>query len=59
MGLAGGVNLYSYVHNPVSWIDPLGLVGCPGTNPNISKSGNELGVITSNYSAVKLNKFPK
>ncbi|TDB42669.1 hypothetical protein C5467_23640 [Photorhabdus khanii subsp. guanajuatensis] len=31
LGLAGGVNPYSYVPNPVSWIDPLGLAGCLGT----------------------------
>ncbi|WP_391529552.1 AHH domain-containing protein [Photorhabdus akhurstii] len=28
LGLAGGVNSYSYVHNPMGWIDPLGLAGC-------------------------------
>ncbi|WP_229015788.1 RHS repeat domain-containing protein [Photorhabdus bodei] len=28
LGLAGGVNPYSYVHNPTGWIDPLGLTGC-------------------------------
>ncbi|WP_436914706.1 RHS repeat-associated core domain-containing protein, partial [Escherichia coli] len=25
IGLLGGLNLYSYVPNPLSWIDPLGL----------------------------------
>ncbi|PQQ23319.1 hypothetical protein C6H66_20275 [Photorhabdus hindustanensis] len=25
LGLAGGVNPYSYVHNPTGWIDPFGL----------------------------------
>jgi len=25
IGLAGGLNLYSYAPNPLSWIDPLGL----------------------------------
>lgn len=29
IGLAGGVNPYSYVHNPLSFIDPLGLACCP------------------------------
>ncbi|WP_275658248.1 MULTISPECIES: HNH/ENDO VII family nuclease, partial [Photorhabdus] len=29
IGLAGGENPYSYVHNPANWIDPLGLAGCP------------------------------
>ncbi|WP_192814943.1 RHS repeat-associated core domain-containing protein, partial [Treponema pedis] len=27
IGLVGGLNLYSYVHNSNSWIDPLGLTG--------------------------------
>nr|WP_142017220.1 RHS repeat-associated core domain-containing protein [Serratia fonticola] len=31
IGLAGGVNPYSYVHNPNSWIDPLGLATCPAS----------------------------
>nr|WP_236615045.1 RHS repeat-associated core domain-containing protein [Serratia liquefaciens] len=25
VGYAGGLNVYQYVPNPVSWIDPLGL----------------------------------
>jgi uncharacterized protein RhaS with RHS repeats len=25
IGLAGGINPYSYVKNPLKWIDPLGL----------------------------------
>ncbi|MFG1175846.1 RHS repeat domain-containing protein [Erwiniaceae bacterium CAU 1747] len=29
IGLAGGMNPYSYVHNPLGWIDPLGLSTCP------------------------------
>ena len=29
IGLAGGINLYQYAPNPLSWIDPLGLLaGC-------------------------------
>ncbi|MGG7670813.1 RHS repeat-associated core domain-containing protein, partial [Yersinia sp. J1] len=28
IGLAGGLNLYAYVPNPLTWIDPLGLAGC-------------------------------
>jgi len=51
IGLLGGVNLYQYAPNPVSWIDPLGLSAKtvpptlpdkPGiyiiTNPNTKKS---------------------
>ncbi|PST78199.1 hypothetical protein B7R70_17440, partial [Yersinia pseudotuberculosis] len=29
IGLEGGLNPYGYVHNPVSWVDPLGLATCP------------------------------
>ena len=25
IGLAGGINLYSYAPNPLNWVDPLGL----------------------------------
>ncbi|TBM12764.1 hypothetical protein EYY84_12835 [Hafnia alvei] len=28
IGLEGGLNLYSYVKNPLTWIDPLGLTSC-------------------------------
>ncbi len=28
IGLAGGLNLYTYAPNPMSWIDPLGLMRC-------------------------------
>ncbi|WP_448126372.1 RHS repeat-associated core domain-containing protein [Pseudomonas veronii] len=28
IGLAGGLNLYQYAPNPLSWIDPLGLMKC-------------------------------
>ncbi|ETS33643.1 hypothetical protein BB987_14855 [Photorhabdus temperata] len=34
LGLAGGVNPYGYVSNPVSFVDPFGLVGCSGAKPN-------------------------
>jgi len=36
IGLAGGVNPYGYVHNPLGWIDPLGLAGkdCCETRKN-------------------------
>jgi len=27
IGLAGGINPYGYVHNPLGWVDPLGLAG--------------------------------
>ncbi|MDE9474428.1 DUF6531 domain-containing protein [Xenorhabdus bovienii] len=28
IGLVEGINLYGYVYNPLTWIDPFGLVGC-------------------------------
>jgi len=28
IGLAGGIRPNAYVHNPLTWIDPLGLAGC-------------------------------
>jgi uncharacterized protein RhaS with RHS repeats len=37
------VNPYGYVHNPLGWIDPLGLAGkdcCPGVDGKISSPGN-------------------
>ncbi|MGV8005331.1 RHS repeat protein, partial [Photorhabdus temperata subsp. temperata] len=36
IGLAGGLNLYAYVPNPVSWIDPFGLAGCPTQKYEVS-----------------------
>ncbi|MCF5349610.1 rhs family protein [Pseudomonas simiae] len=37
--LAGGINAYQYVPNPIGWVDPLGLNACPdknGCEPNAS-----------------------
>ncbi|WP_234005226.1 RHS repeat-associated core domain-containing protein, partial [Cronobacter malonaticus] len=31
IGLAGGLNTYSYVGDPLVWVDPLGLAGCSTT----------------------------
>ncbi|WP_461423095.1 RHS repeat domain-containing protein [Ketobacter sp.] len=38
IGLLGGVNCYRYAVNPVSWIDPLGLIGKPGDCPDSEKN---------------------
>ncbi|MEH0834601.1 RHS repeat-associated core domain-containing protein [Pectobacterium cacticida] len=29
IGLGGGIRPQGYVHNPLEWVDPLGLAGCP------------------------------
>lgn len=34
IGLAGGIRPQGYVHNPLEWVDPLGLVGCPEPKKN-------------------------
>ncbi|AFI92026.1 Rhs-like core protein [Pectobacterium parmentieri] len=28
IGIRGGLNLYAYAKNPLTWVDPLGLAGC-------------------------------
>nr|WP_281422797.1 RHS repeat-associated core domain-containing protein [Photorhabdus hainanensis] len=52
-GLAGGVNPYSYVHNPTGWIDPFGLAGknCQDVG-NKSKNAQEMAEELAN----QLNK---
>jgi RHS repeat-associated protein len=46
IGLAGGVNPYGYVHNPLGWIDPLGLVCvCPDkANRELDAGANKVTV---------------
>ncbi|WP_240043030.1 RHS repeat-associated core domain-containing protein [Photorhabdus luminescens] len=41
LGLAGGLNPYSYVPNPTTWIDPFGLAPCPAPPKkiNLTKDG--------------------
>ncbi|WP_211283555.1 HNH endonuclease, partial [Xenorhabdus budapestensis] len=36
LGLAGGLNPYGYVHNPVGWVDPWGLNGTDATGRPLS-----------------------
>ena len=33
IGLDGGTLAYSYVHNPLAWVDPFGLMSCKATPP--------------------------
>ncbi|WP_334323939.1 RHS repeat-associated core domain-containing protein [Gilliamella apicola] len=63
IGLAGGENAYSYVANPITWIDPLGLDEvCPGaeagkgtteqvTTNNLGSSAHN----AANYEKLKLD----
>ncbi|AWK43841.1 RHS repeat-associated core domain-containing protein [Photorhabdus laumondii subsp. laumondii] len=39
IGLKGGLNLYQYAPNPVTWIDPLGWAGNPKTATHITYQG--------------------
>lgn len=46
IGLLGGVNPYGYVHNPLGWIDPLGLACvCPDkANRQLDSGANKVSV---------------
>ena len=46
IGLAGGLNLYHYVPNPLNWNDPLGLIKCDPEKWDVSSH-------QSNKNAVK------
>jgi|GEM_PF-1005383 len=39
IGFAGGLRPQGYVHNPVEWVDPLGLSGCPKKNKKTTYEG--------------------
>ncbi|MCE0559441.1 hypothetical protein, partial [Motilimonas sp. E26] len=45
IGLAGGLRPQGYVHNPMDWVDPFGLVGCSSDaitlRKNMISSGKE------------------
>ncbi|ECC3298651.1 hypothetical protein AAO25_23835, partial [Salmonella enterica subsp. enterica] len=41
--LGGGLNTQSYVHNPVGWCDPWGLLGCPTLGPRTKTVVNNKG----------------
>jgi uncharacterized protein RhaS with RHS repeats len=43
------VNPYGYVHNPLSWVDPLGLACCPPKVPNYHKANFTDGLVTSRH----------
>ncbi|MDC9621326.1 DUF6531 domain-containing protein [Xenorhabdus sp. XENO-7] len=54
IGLLGGVNPYGYVYNPLTWIDPFGLVACSPKDRFINYREKGLvdenrNIATSNY----------
>ncbi|WP_321573040.1 RHS repeat domain-containing protein, partial [Hafnia alvei] len=55
IGLAGGINLYSYVINPLSWIDPLGLCKTDA-NPTASGHGPKTAKEMAEELADKINR---
>ncbi|MFC6298739.1 RES domain-containing protein [Pseudomonas sp. CCM 7893] len=60
IGLAGGLNLYQYAPNPLSWIDPLGLMKCssPPKGRKVSRTVyrfEEPGRIGTTWQAHKWN----
>ena len=45
IGLAGGLNTYAYVPDPLTWVDPLGLSGCKPEKWDVnSHQGNKNAV---------------
>ncbi|MCK7431184.1 RHS repeat-associated core domain-containing protein [Enterobacter chengduensis] len=55
VGLAGGINLYSYVPNPLGWIDPLGLK-CSGPAGKLNRKLSALE--SAQDSAVNIRTLP-
>jgi RHS repeat-associated protein len=40
IGLDGGIREYAYVHNPMGWVDPLGLAACASARDTITRGPN-------------------
>ena len=55
IGLAGGLNLYQYAPNPLSYIDPLGLAKCKATS---FKSRNEAFRAAKRDVGIPMNQQP-
>ncbi|ENZ4449486.1 RHS repeat-associated core domain-containing protein, partial [Escherichia albertii] len=61
IGLAGGLNLYSYVKNPLTWIDPLGLAGCNAQqrrNTSDLRNGKDVTVRSVDEARALLDYMP-
>lgn len=53
----GGENPYSYVSNPLDWVDPYGLAGCPRTLAKNMKAANAKLAETAGYMKVGWHKY--
>ncbi len=49
IGLLGGLNTYTYVVDPLTWVDPLGLMSCSNDAAILRKNMTEDGMITPGY----------
>jgi len=62
IGLAGGIRPNAYVHNPLTWIDPLGLAPCSSTQPKYvydAKAGRYRNTKTGQFVAAQNLPWPK
>nr|WP_309550825.1 RHS repeat-associated core domain-containing protein [Erwinia sorbitola] len=55
IGLAGGINLYAYGPNPLTWIDPLGLRCGDLKNKDPGKNGIEIERLTTKKGTTKVD----
>ncbi|MFK3768503.1 RHS repeat-associated core domain-containing protein [Pseudomonas putida] len=51
VALLGGINLYQYAVNPLTWLDPLGWAGAPANAAHITYEGIKEGKPYSGYAS--------
>ena len=52
IGLAGGINLYQYAPNALSWVDPWGLSKCNNKQANAYSTAYEMKLAKTSYPGV-------